>query len=1372
MFTNFLLRVIQARYIVFSLAAVWAIAGVWIACHTPIDALPDISENQVLVYAPWPNHNPPEIYAQVSRPLADALQAIPGLVSIRGSSDVGFSSLYLIFDPSIEYAKARELVSARLANTAVVLPEGVKYELAPEGIPTGQFVWYTLSGKETDLLELRSYQDSFVAPRLRKLPGVAEVSSVGGFEPEIRVELDSRSLAAHRMSLADVLRPVRDQWGKFHETIATNSNSTAQLSDAVAALEDCPIRLPHGAETRIGDVSRISLQPAPRYGVFERDGTELVGGVVHLQAGRNPLQVTRAVLAELESIGDLLPSGYRLTPCYDRIGLITGAVSTVTRTLIEALLVTTICIVFIMRHFRTSLVITLTLPLAILGAFLGMQVLRYAGLNLHANIMSLAGIAISIGVLVDASVVIVENVTFSLKREWEDRSVTGNTDLLVARATALVARPAVLATTIMLVSFLPVFALGGIDGQLIRPLAWTKSLTLLCVIVLTVTLVPALCSVLIRGRLRSEDDSRFVRGVIRVYKPILTVVCQGSWVFALLLSSLMVFAAAATGSDLILRIALVATIACVCFVVVHWFARLGLAILLVVLALSAQSLMRPIGMALRLPLDEGMIMDMPITLPRMTVPQAADDLKARNMLICRFPEIHMVTGKAGRAETAFDPAPIDMIESMVEFRPTYKWPKRRMLHADARQHAAHIVRQMIELKLIEAPASESHLLDAIVESGLKRFDAIQRETCWHLLQSFEQELSNVLTERVADYFFTRLQRHRQTGILHSKVELRASVEKLDNQDRIQLARQLDANSLHVVVRELSRIIKSNPNKKLEVDEPSPVMAVADEKSLLHDLQSKAHASWKDFVRSENQVLYLRAGATWTQIVVDELCARQAIIDDDFQQTREQVLAARFASARSDTVSHTSQHIGLSSHSAMPIIDPNAVYEALVRDSVKRFDRSVWLWTHDLSSLTGPDGELDGAVQMPGWANVWTRPIQNRIDMLATGVSSEVGVRVLGDDFDTVVATSERIAKILQEIPGAASVIADPIRGKGYVNVEMQKERVSQMRLNYAEVDVALQAATTGYLLQPVLASGGQYRVPIRLTILPPTNSTSDTLLDMSLALRSTVIPEQSKDNDASVELVGLRQVAKVRHFDGPASIKSTGGQLCNYVRLNVRGRKATAWVREAKEVLKMASLPPAISIEWTGQFEHAARTRNNLLWMIPLCVLLIILLLLLAFQDIADAMLMLMSIPGALAGGALAQWILGYPYSVSVGVGYLACFGMAAATSMVMIIYLRRALSDAGGLQQLATLDELRECIILGAVHRIRPKLLTEATMVLSLAPLLWSTGVGADIIRPMAAPVLGGILVADEIVDLLIPALFFAVRRRRWLRNHALTSR
>jgi Cu(I)/Ag(I) efflux system membrane protein CusA/SilA len=992
-------------------------------------------------------------------------------------------------------------------------------------------------------------------------------------------------------------------------------------------------------------------------------------------------------------------------------------------------------------------------------------------MNLHVNIMSLAGIAISIGVLVDASVVIVENVTFSLNREWGDRPVTGNTDLLVARATALVARPAVLAVAIMLVSFLPIFALSGIDGQLIRPLAWTKTLTLLSVIVLTVTLVPALCSVFIRGRLRREDESWIVRGVIRVYRPVLTAVCQGSWVFGLLLSGLIIFAAATTGSDLVLRIAVVAAILSVWLVVVHWFARLGLAILLIVLALSAQSWVRPIGMALRLPLDEGMIMDMPITLPRMTVLQAADDLKARNMLMCRFPEIHMVTGKAGRAETAFDPAPIDMIESMVEFRPTSKWPKRRMLKADARQHAAHIVKQMIASKLIEASDNESQLLDAIVDSGLKRFDAIQRETCWHLLQTFERELSKVMAERVASYLSEQRHRNGKIATHLSEVEVRASVEKLDNQDRQQLARQLDANSLHVVVRELSRIIQTNTGNKLELNRSDPPKVASAEQRLLRNLQSMANASWKRFVRSENQVLYRRAGITWTQIVVDELCARQAIIDVDFQQTRQQVIAARFAVARSDTDHHTGQHLGLASYSALPLIDPNAVYEAIVRDAVKRFDRSVWLWAHDQSSLIGPGGELDETVQMPGWANVWTRPIQNRIDMLATGVSSEVGVRVLGEDFESVVATSERIAKALQQIPGASDVIADPIRGKGYVKFDIQNELVSQFHLDRAEVDVALQAATTGYLLEPMLSNSDHFQVPIRLTIQPPLNSKSDSVLDTSLALRSNVIPEHSKDDDAPVELVGLGKVAKVRHFDGPATIKSAGGQLCNYVRLNVRGRDATNWVNEAKEVLKMASLPSGISIEWTGQYEHAARTRDNLLWMVPLCVLLIVLLLLFAFHDFADAMLMLMSIPGALAGGALAQWFLGYPFSVSVGVGYLACFGMAAATSMVMIIYLRQALSDAGGLHRVATLDELRDCIIRGAVHRIRPKLLTEATMVLSLAPLLWSTGVGADVIRPMAAPVLGGILIADEIVDLLIPAMFFAVRRRRWLRSRTLTS-
>ena len=1368
MLTNFLLGVIRARKWIFVFAGVWAIGGTWIALTTPIDALPDISENQVLVYTPWPNHNPPEIHAQITRPLSNALHDIPGVVSLRGSSDVGFSLLYLIFDPSVQPSIARQRVSTQLAKSDVSLPDGMQPELAPEGTPTGQIVWYTLSGRNTDLLELRSWQDQFVAPRLREVAGVAEVASVGGFQPEVHVTVDSNLIASAGLSLGDVERSLSQRFA-FHSKStqspvplqpASEGRPTAQLAEWVVELEDHVLNSESGKQARLGDISQVSLQPAPRYGVFERDGNELVGGVVHMQAGENPLKVTQSVLAALRTIGDQLPHGFHLVPCYDRVRLISGAVSTVTRTLLEALVVTTVCIVLVMRHFRTSLVITLTLPLAVLGAFLGMQALRFAGMNMHANIMSLAGIAISVGVLVDASVVIVENVTFHLKREFGDQPVIGNTDKLVANATAMVARPAVLAVLIMLVSFLPVFALGGIDGQLIRPLAWTKTLTLISVVVLTVTLVPALSREFIRGRLRSENESRILRSVIRVYRPVLLAVCQFPWPFVLLLGSVLVLAAATTGSSLGIRMVVVVVIGSIWLTVTRWRWRLVLALCVVALALTAQSTMRPIGVALRLPLDEGMLMDMPITVPRMTVSQAADDLKARNMLLCRFPEVQMVTGKAGRAETAFDPAPIDMIESMVEFRPMERWPRRRLLTKDARRHAAAIVRQMTASNLVEANQHESQLVDSIVESSLKRFDAVQRELCWNLLQAFEHKLSRELTEALAKGVARYEWQHSPLSARLDDIQIQACANAIDGQVQRQLAQQLDLNSVHEAIRELG----------FALGDTHPSMAAA-EAQLLKDLSTISAAKWLAFVRTENQLLYRRSGATWTQIVADELCVRQAIVDADFERTREQIVSARFAASRRNADHHDDQHAGLPSVSELPIIDPNSIYDTIIRESSKCFERDVWLWPHDRVTLSGPIGELDSSVQMPGWANVWTRPIQNRIDMLASGVSSEVGVRVLGDDFETVVLASEQIAQTFRQIQGAVDVIADPIRGKDYLDFEIQAAAITEKRLDRIELEMAIQAATLGHLIATPKIDNRMERMPIRLMIQPQLESKVDSVPDTPLALRSRKLERQVDGSNSEVQVFALRETAQMRHREGPATIKSTNGQFCNYVRLNVRGRDASDWVQHAKGAILPETLPSGVTIQWTGQFEHAVRTRTTLVWMLPLCFILIVLLLLLAFRDIADALLMFLSIPGALAGAVLTQWCLGYPFSLAVGVGYLACFGMAAATSMVMIIYLRQALADVGGLQKIASLDELRSCVIEGAVHRLRPKLLTEATMIFSLAPLLWSTGVGADVIRPMAAPVLGGILVADEVVDLLIPAMFFAVRRRRWLHRQTTQS-
>jgi copper/silver efflux system protein len=1363
MFNDFLLFVIRFRKVVFFLAGIWAVVGIWIAWNTPIDVLPDLSENQILVYTPWTNHNPPEIHSQITRPLSEFLKDIPGVVTVRGSSDVGFSLLYILFDDSIRFHEARERVSTRLAESNLTLPDGLRAELAPEGIPTGQIVWYTLSGHDTDLLELRSWHERFVVPRLSRISGVAEVASVGGFQPEMQIEVDAKSLAATGLAVGDIESLLR----KSLPSIDLGNSEPLQsswLASEVAKLEEQFFDIPDRAPIRLGDIAQLSLQSAPRHGVVEKDGSELVAGIVHLKAGENPLEVTRSVLSALQTISDQLPRKLRLSPCYDRTRLISGAVSTVSRTLLEALIITTVCIVLIMRHFRTSLVITLTMPLAVLGPFIGMQFLSWNGVQLHVNIMSLAGIAISIGVLVDASVVIVENVTFQLKRSAGERPIDGDTDNLVANATAMVARPAILAVMIMLISFLPIFALRGIDGQLIRPLAWTKTLTLLSVIVLTVTLVPALCRELIRGRIRSESESKILQSVIRIYQPILLAVCQRPWPLVFVFCSLMVLASVAVGSAAATRVVVVLSVGAIWMVVETLRGRFCLSMSLLVLALWAQSTMRPIGLAMRLPLDEGMVMDMPITLPRMNVSQASDDLKARNMQLCRFPEVQMVIGKAGRAETAFDPAPIDMIESMVEFRPIERWPRRRLLSATAVQHATIVVQQMSAAGLVEKAQNESQLIQAIVETGLPRFDAIQRELCWHLLQSFETSLGAELTSTVALAVAAYATQGNEPSKL-ADVELRVLAHAIDPNDQLRLAQQLDANALHIVVREIQHRLAQKVSSSKSLGDGIEKLSAAAEGKILTKLQSLAAKRWSKFVRSENQLLYRRAGGTWTQIVIDELCARQAVVDSDFERTRLQTMSARYGtSARSST--HSSDlHTGMSSFSELAIIDPHRTYDRILHELSHQLDQKVWLWEHDRASLTEPGGELDASVQMPGWANVWTRPIQNRIDMLTTGVSSEIGVRVLGDDFESVVAVADQIAESLRTIPGAVDIIADPIRNKDYVSFDLNMELIESRSLDRGEVDRAVEAASQGVLITRSDEIRSELTLPVRLKISGPVELGRDNLLDIPLALRSRQVADMGDGANAEVQLLSLRDIAEMRHKDGPATIKSTNGKLCNYVRLNVRGRNATDVVQQAQSLVEKMTFAPGIKIEWTGQFEHAARTRLSMMWMLPICFMLIAILLYWAFRDFADALLMLLSVPGALAGAVLMQWLLGYSFSLAVGVGYIACFGMAAATSMVMIIYLRQAVADAGGLTKIASLEELQACVVEGAVHRIRPKLLTEATMIFSLAPLLWSTGVGADVICPMAAPVLGGILVADEFVDLLIPAVFFATRRRRWLR-------
>ena len=792
-------------------------------------------------------------------------------------------------------------------------------------------------------------------------------------------------------------------------------------------------------------------------------------------------------------------------------------------------------------------------------------------------------------------------------------------------------------------------------------------------------------------------------------------------------------------------------------------------------------------------------MDMPITIPRASITQSGDDLKARNMILCRFPEVSMVTGKAGRADTPFDPAPLDMIETMIEFRPRELWPRRRLLQADAQRMTRRFFESLVEARLIDAILDETR--NEIVDTALFRYDAIQRETAWQLSEVFQSQLRMDLGRFLIEksgrelHSIGRLTRALADGdvaaILNDlpEAELRDLVlaPSLESVNGLwpHLMSELDRQSL---IRETDESIPTTLNTAFEFANSIGAAFGAERSSvesrLVAAVKHEHLRRWQAHVAELNRTLHQRAVPTWLRLVSDECYSRGKMVDAKLSDVFGQIaLTRKFVPKPHDSQAHH----GFPPLSELPFVDPHPPFDAIRRRLTDEFSRSLLLWPHDSKSLSAFGGEMDRSLQMPGWTNVWTRPIQNRVDMLATGVNAEVGVRVLGRNLDDVVQASEEIAAALKNVAGAADVVADPIRGKGMIQVTPDAQRESDLGVSPTDVQTVLEAALSGRVVAQVL--DGRERKAVRMrTTSQSAEDDEETLRRLPVPSRLSMKAGSQSDRQSSplgdpqglsiarnelaenlaLTTVPLESVADIQVTEGPATIKSENGWLRNYVRLNVRDRSPFEFVDEARRVVaKRVNLPQGVFVEWTGQFEHAETTRRTLLVLIPSVLLVIFFMLYVTYRDWTDASLMLLSAPGALAGGVLCQWVLGYKFSIAVGVGYIACFGMAAATGIVMLVYLREAVDLAGGLEKM-TLADLKRAVLDGAVHRLRPKLLTEATTILGLAPMLWSDGIGAEVIRPMAAPVLGGILIADEVIDLLLPVLFYQVRRRRWIQLHS----
>ncbi len=1308
---------IRNRLIVILAAIALGLAGVRAVMTMPVDAIPDLSENQVIVFTDWPGRSPQEIEDQVTYPLSVNLQGLAGVRVVRSSSEFNFSMINIIFDDSVDYYFARTRVLERLSIASTFLPEGVTPYLAPDATAVGQIFWYTVEGEGKDLGELRSIQDWYVRYQLNSVPGVAEVASVGGAPREYQVDLDPNRLRAYGITLGEVYSAVQRANSAVGGRVIHQGNAEYLIRSVgwIRSLEDLKgtvVAQREGTPIRLKDLGAVQVGQQFRRSVLEKDGREAVGGVVLMRYGENPLAVTERIKAKITTLQAGLPEGVRIVPFYDRTPLIHGAIGTVTDTVKEELFICTMMILLIMGHLGGAFVVSLSLPLAVLFSVVMMRLM-----GIPSNIMSLAGIAISVGILEDQAVVMTENAAHHLTRRYGNRRVTGDNLDVIIPACRTVGRPIFFSILITILSFLPVFALSGMEGKMFHPLAWTKTFALVGVAILAVTLVPALIPIFLRGRIKGEEDSWLVRTMIEIFRPMLKWLMDRP------------------------------TLVCWLLAVIVGFGYLA----------STR-----LGREFMPPLNEGSILDMPTSVPRASVTEATDDLKARNAILRTFPEVWQVVGKAGRAETSTDPAPLDMVETIINLRERDLWPKRKLRYEDAVGQTAAVLAALEARGLIRpsaAAAERESLINDAAMTASTRVDATLRELAHRRLAEHRPELGRGLAGEAVDDLLGRVgpAALRRPA---TPAERKALADQLAGTYGDRLALVVLPDDVAALVRDAARRLVA-----LGVLRDDPELLAPPASTL-----ERAGEVVGEALGLDRPTLFSRVG--------DRLAAAHAERLAERTRSLNWELFDRAAEVATSAAIEELLRLGNERQLAGPGATPEEL-QALRTSLEGPFAARVFLWQKTKDDLVK---EMDTAIQMPGWGNIWTQPIINRIDMLATGVRTQIGVKVFGSDLDEIQRASQEIAAVLKQVRGAVDVFPDQIVGKGYVEIEIDRDRAARYGIQVGDVQDVVEVAMGGRPL--TMTVEGRERYPVRVRYARDFRDDVKSLRQILVGARGPTTGAGMGESAAAAMPDGpgerpgagppvqvpLSQVADIRVVEGPSVIKSENGLLRAYVQLNVRDRDVVGFVEEARRaVAERVELPEGMYVEWAGQFEHQVRARKTLQLVFPAVVAVIVLLLYLTYKSWVDAALILPSILGALAGGAIFQWLFGYNFSVAVWVGYIACFGMATETGIVMMVYLREAIAERGGLEGIGSVEELREAILQGAIHRLRPKLLTEGTTIIAIAPMLWADGVGAEMIRPMAAPVLGGLLVADEVIDIFLPVLYFAVQKWRWRRAHGL---
>jgi Cu(I)/Ag(I) efflux system membrane protein CusA/SilA len=1035
------------RFLVFTGTLLLVLAGIWALRHIPLDALPDISDVEVIIHTPWAGQPPSLIEDQVTYPIVTTLLAAPHVKAVRAQTMFGDSYVFVVFEDTTDLYWARSRVLEYMQQITGRLPEGVHPVIGPDATGAGWVYEYALvdHSHKRSLADLRSLQDWYLRYQLETVPGVAEVATIGGFVKQYQVNVDPDKLRAYGIPLSTVIERVRASTNEMGGRLLEMGGAEYMIRGlgylhSLNDLETVPVATKNGTPVLVRDLGTVTFGPDIREGVAEWQGEgETVGGIVVMRDGMNALSVINGVKQKLAEIKPSLPPGVEIVSGYDRSGLIHASIETLQRDLLEEAIIVSIVIVIFLFHFRSALIPILTLPIAVVAAFIPMYYL-----HVTSNIMSLGGLALAIGVLVDAAIVMVENGYRQLSQLQSSQSepIPELQRRKILLDSAKQVGPAIFfSLVIIVVSFLPVFMLEAQEGRMFRPLAWTKTLAVGFSSVLAITLVPVLMVLFIRGRLTPESRNPISRITQAIYLPVLRL-CLRFRKTTLLLNLLF---------------------------------------LIVTLPLAFH-----IGSQFMPPLFEESALYMPTALPGISIGQASQLLQEQDRIIRTFPEVETVFGSIGRSDSATDNAPLDMYDTTVMLKPRSQWR------------------------------------------------------------------------------------------------------------------------------------------------------------------------------------------------------------------------------------------------------PGMTYEKLIQ-------------------------EMDAKLQFPGLSNTWTMPVENRLDMELTGIKTPLGLKIQGPNLEGIQQVGAQVQQILSAIPEMRSIFAERASQGFYLNIEVNRAEAARYGLTIADVQQAVTSGIGGEMVAENVEGRERYPVNVRYS-----RDFRDNVEELQRVLIGTTSGAQ----------IPISDVAKISLSRGPSMIRDEDGALTGYVYIDLNTNDYGGFVTHASNLLKQKlALPPGFTYKWSGEYEFELRAKERLQLILPIVFFIIFLLLYTVFHSITEAAVLIFPTIYALTGGLILQKLLGYNFSVAVWVGYIALFGIAVETGVVMVVYLHEALDHRLKSGVPLRHEDIEAAVIEGAVHRLRPKLMTVCVVLASLIPILWETGVGADVMKPIAAPIVGGMITSTIHVLILVP-VFFALMKERALRRGTLQPR